>query len=67
MTPVELRTLGDKHGHGWQARLARAVPVNVRTVRRYLAGKMQIRPVVERRIRQVFAAWERKKRKKSES
>lgn len=67
MTPAELRNLGDKHGRGWQTRLARAVPVSVRTIRRYLSGAMQIRPVVEVRIRQVFAVWERQKRKKSES
>ncbi|OWK42112.1 adhesin [Fimbriiglobus ruber] len=64
MTPTELRNLGDKHGRGWQTRLARAVPVDVRTVRRYLSGKVAIRPVIAMRIRQVFAEW--LKSKKSE-
>ncbi|WP_020472417.1 hypothetical protein [Zavarzinella formosa] len=61
MTPAELRTLGDRHGRGWQTRLARAVPVDVRTVRRYLSGKIIIKPIIASRIRQVFAGWKRKK------
>jgi plasmid maintenance system antidote protein VapI len=63
MTPAELRKLGDKHGRGWQTRLARAVPVDVRTVRRYLSGKVVIRPVIAMRIRQVFGEWPRKSKK----
>lgn len=51
MTPAELRKLGDKHGRGWQTRLARALPVNVRTVRRWLAGKTRIHPALAVRIR----------------
>ncbi len=63
MTPSELRTLGDQNGRGWQTRLALAVPVDVRTVRRYLSGKVSIRPVIAIRIRQVFAEWARKRNK----
>lgn len=63
MTPPELRNLGDKHGRGWQTRLARAIPVNVRTVRRYLSGKIEIKPLIELRIGQVFAEWNSKKSK----
>ncbi len=61
MTPAELRKLGDKHGRGWQTRLARAVPVNDRTVRRYLSGNVTIKPVIAMRIRQVFAEWKKTK------
>lgn len=58
MTPAELRKLGDKHGRGWQARLARALPSDVRTIRRYLSGSIDIRPVIALRIRQVFKEWD---------
>ncbi len=60
MTPTELRKLGDKHGHGWQTRLARALPVDPRTVRRWLAGKA-INRGMELLIRLTFADWEGKR------
>lgn len=54
VTAAELRTLGNKHGRGWQTRLARQLEVNPRTVRRWLAGKHVIKPVIARRIRELL-------------
>jgi hypothetical protein len=52
MTPSDLRALGETlYGPRWQSQLARALPVNPRTVRYWLSGKRQIRPHVAERIR----------------
>ncbi len=52
MTPAELASLGEKlYGPRWQTNLARALPVSTRTVRYWLSGKRQIRPLVAARIR----------------
>jgi hypothetical protein len=52
MTPAELRTIGESlYGPRWQTKLARALPVNPRTVRRWLAGKTKIRQLVAERIK----------------
>lgn len=52
MTPAELRTIGEKlYGKRWQTKLAKALPVSARSVRYWLSGKHQIRPVIAKRIR----------------
>ncbi len=52
MTPAELRQIGEKlYGPRWQTKLARALPVSIRTVRYWLSGKRRIRPVIAERIR----------------
>jgi hypothetical protein len=52
VTPAELRQIGEQlYGPRWQTKLARVLPVNPRTVRRYLSGEVKIRPVVAERIR----------------
>ncbi len=52
MTPAELRTIGEQlYGPRWQTKLARALPVNDRTVRRWLSGERKIRPLVAERIK----------------
>ena len=52
MTPTELRSHGERiFGPRWQSSLARALPVNPRTVRAWLAGKRQMREVIANRIR----------------
>jgi hypothetical protein len=38
------------YGPRWQTKLARALPVNPRTVRRWLSGERKIRPLVAERI-----------------
>lgn len=54
MTPVELRSLGERlFGPRWQTKLARALPVSTRTVRFWLSGKRRIRPVIAERIREL--------------
>lgn len=54
MTPAELREIGERlFGPSWQSSLARALPVNPRTVRRWLNGNRSIRPVLANRIRQL--------------
>ena len=58
MTPAELRTLGNLHGRGWQARLARELPANPRTIRRWMSGKSRIRPALAKLIRQTIAGWQ---------
>jgi hypothetical protein len=58
MTPSELREIGDQHGRGWQTRLARELPVNVRTVRRWLAGRTQMHEAIERRVKEIMAGWQ---------
>ena len=57
MTPAELRALGGKHGRGWQARLARELPVNPRTVRRWLSGETTMHRAIAARVRHVVASW----------
>ena len=57
MTPAELRALGAKHGRGWQARLARELPMNARTVRRWKAGETTMHPAIAARVRHVVASW----------
>lgn len=59
MTPAELRKLGKKHGRGWQARLARDLPVNARTIRRWLSGKTTMHPAIAKQIRLTMAGWSR--------
>lgn len=52
MTPAELRTMGERlYGPRWQTKLARALEINQRTVRRWLAGSFSIRPPVAMAIR----------------
>jgi hypothetical protein len=52
MTPAELREIGEKlFGSMWQTKLARAMPVNPRTVRRWLAGERKIHPAMAERVR----------------
>lgn len=52
MTPEELREIGESiYGPRWQAKLARALPVSTRTIRYWLSGKREIRPVIAERIR----------------
>jgi hypothetical protein len=59
MTPSELRAICDRLNPGGQSKLARMLPgrkpgksVSPRTVRRWLAGKKDIPPLVEIAIRQ---------------
>lgn len=60
MTPEELRSIGESlYGPRWQSELARTLPVNSRTVRRWLAGKSRIHPALAERIRQMLAEAER--------
>ena len=52
MTPSELRAIGEAlFGPHWQSKLARELPANPRTVRRWLSGDRKIRPMVAERIR----------------
>ncbi len=52
MPPDELRAIGESlYGPIWQTKLARAVPANPRTIRRWLSGDRKIRPLVAERIR----------------
>jgi plasmid maintenance system antidote protein VapI len=52
MIPAELRAIGEQlYGPCWQTKLARALPVNPRTVRNWISEKRQIRPVIAERIR----------------
>ena len=53
MTPNKLRKMGSKLGDGWQAKLARLMPCNSRTVRRWLSGEIQMRPMTWERVKQV--------------
>jgi hypothetical protein len=57
MIPAELREIGEQlYGPRWQTKLARALPVNVRSVRRWLSGERNIRPVIAERIRGLSSA-----------
>jgi hypothetical protein len=52
MTPEELRSIGERlYGPRWQTSLARALPVNPRTIRSWLSGKRKMRPVIAERVR----------------
>ncbi|MDB5350990.1 MAG: hypothetical protein JWN86_2237 [Planctomycetota bacterium] len=54
MKAEELRSIGEKlFGPRWQTMMARALPVNPRTVRKWLAGKRQISPLAAARIRSI--------------
>jgi hypothetical protein len=56
MTPTDLRILGESlYGPRWQTKLARALPVNPRTVRRWLSGEIKMRSVVAERIKSLAA------------
>ena len=56
MTPAEFRKIGEQlYGPRWQTKLARAVPVNSRTVRRWLAGERRIHAGMAERIRGLLA------------
>jgi hypothetical protein len=56
MKPAELRKLGTKaFGPHWQTELARQMPCNPRTVRRWLANERSIGPMIAERIKQVCA------------
>jgi plasmid maintenance system antidote protein VapI len=55
MTPAELTAIGEAlYGERWKAKLARALPVSIRTVRYWVAGKRAIRPVIAARIRSLL-------------
>lgn len=54
MTPKQLKKLGEQLGAGWQSKLARLLPCNVRTVQYWLKGERQISEMVAHRIRQVI-------------
>ena len=58
MTPAELRTIGERlYGDGWQSKLAKSLVrddethVNVRTVRRWAAGQVDVPPAVAELLR----------------
>nr|WP_088258638.1 adhesin [Fimbriiglobus ruber] len=52
MTPEELRKAGETlFGQKWQTALARVLPVNPRTVRRWLSGDRKIHPAIAARIK----------------
>jgi hypothetical protein len=64
MTPTELRTIGEHlYGPRWQTKLARALPVNPRTVRRWLAGERRIHPAIAERITNLEAKRPKKRSK----
>ncbi len=52
MKSAEPRSHGERlYGPRWQSKLARALPVSVRTVRHWLAGNRNMRPAMAARIR----------------
>jgi hypothetical protein len=52
MTPTELREIGEAlYGKHWQTKLAVRIKVDPRTVRRWIAGKRKISPLVADYIR----------------
>jgi len=53
MTPKQLNLIGKKLGEGWQSKLARLLPCNLRTVQRWVAGDRAISDMVAERIKQV--------------
>jgi hypothetical protein len=51
VTLAELRQIGERrYGPRWQTKLARVLPASTRTVRYWLSGKRQIRPIVATRV-----------------
>jgi hypothetical protein len=55
MTPTELRKIGEKlYGARWQTEMAKALSVTARTIRYYSAGKVAIRPVMAKAIRDLL-------------
>lgn len=49
MTPDELRAIGEmKYGRFWQSKMAKDLPRDTRTIRRWLSGKRPIRPLLRR-------------------
>lgn len=54
MTPAQLIKWGKKLGEGWQSKLARLMPCNVRTVQYWVTGERIIRPMIWARIKQVI-------------
>lgn len=61
MTPKQLEKLGATLGAGWQSKLARLLPCNVRTVQYWLKGERQIRKAIAERIKQVVEQEQRTK------
>ena len=58
MTPDDLAAAGRSlfgDRHGWQADLARAIPMDLRTLRRMLAGERAVSPRTETRVRELLA------------
>lgn len=53
MTPQELRDLASQLGPRWQTKLARLIPCTARHVRYMLKGERPIRPITERRVREI--------------
>jgi len=53
MTPQALLKEGRKLGEGWQTKLARLLPCNPRTVRRWLKKERAISAMAWERIKQV--------------
>lgn len=52
MQPDRLKQIGEfLYGELWQSQLARALHINDRTVRRWLAGKASMRPRIDEEIR----------------
>ncbi len=55
MTPAELREIGESlYGKRWQTKLAKTLPVTPRSVRYWLSGKHQIKPVIAERIKSLL-------------
>lgn len=53
MTPTAIQREGRKLGEGWQTKLARLLPCNDRTVRRWLKGDRKISEMAWERLKQV--------------
>jgi DNA-binding transcriptional regulator YdaS (Cro superfamily) len=47
MTPAELRSICDKLNPGGQSKLARMISVSPRTMRRWIAGKVEIPALID--------------------
>jgi hypothetical protein len=57
MTSAELREIGERlYGPEWKAKMARALPVTTRTIRFWLAGDREIRPVIAERIKSLASS-----------
>ena len=57
MIPAELRSICDKLNPGGQSKLARKLGVSPRTMRRWLAGKCEIPPMVDLAILQAVGGF----------